>query len=229
MIARLHPFFLGCLCLTLSLFNACQAEEEKPKDASKAKKPTSKVVSLFDGKTLKGWKKIDFGGTGEVEVDEGELILYMGEIMTGIKIDGEPPFKSNYEISLDAKRIDGSDFFCALTFPIRDTNCTFVVGGWGGSLVGISSIDNMDASENSTGSVHLLEDKVWHHLRLRVTDTILQAWIGEKQVVNMVHTDHKLGMRFGEIEECLPLGIASFQTKAAFKNIKIKPVDPKAE
>ena len=84
----------------------------------------------------------------------------------------------------------------------------------------------MDASENSTGSVQKLDDNKWYKLRVRVTDTKLEAWIDDKQVVQMMHTGHQMGMRPGEIEECAPLGIATFQTKAAYKNIRIKPVDP---
>ena len=46
--------------------------------------------------------------------------------------------------------MQGGDFFCGLTFPYGDASCTFVVGGWGGGLVGLSSINGDDASENET-------------------------------------------------------------------------------
>ena len=228
MIMRLFTF---TTLLLLSFLVSCGAQEaENGKTANKAAPPPDKKQgkALFDGETLKGWKKIDFGGTGDIEVEDGEMILYMGELLTGLKWDGEVPYKTNYEISLDAKRIDGVDFFCALTFPIAGSHSTFVVGGWGGSLVGISSIDDMDASENSTGSVQKLEDDRWYKLRVRVTDTRLDAWIDEKQVVKLLHTGRRMGMRFGEIEECVPMGIATFQTKAAIKNIRIKSVEPDA-
>ena len=223
--------FLSTL-LFLTCFVSCEAKEvEADKDSKPAAKKESakKAKALFDGKSLKGWKKIEFGGSGDIEVEDGEIIVYMGEVLTGFKLGGEAPYKSNYEISLEAMRLDGVDFFCALTFPIAGAHSTFVVGGWGGSLVGISSIDDMDASENSTGSVQKLEDKQWYKLRVRVTDTQLHAWIDEKQVVEMMHTGRRMGMRFGEIEECVPIGIATFQTKAAFKNIEIKRIEPDAK
>lgn len=223
------------LLFSLGLFVACGAEEKKSSDEAKATKAPqegavpAKGKSLFDGKTLKGWEKIPFGGSGDIEVEDGEIILYMGEILTGIKIKGEPLLKTNYELSLEAKRIDGVDFFCALTFPIADSHSTFVVGGWGGSLVGVSSIDNMDASENSTGSIQKLDDNKWYKLRVRVTDTNLHAWIDNREVVKLRHKNHEMSMRPGEIEECVPLGIATFQTKAAIRNIHIKRVKPDAE
>lgn len=206
------------------ILSSCADEAPATPDGDAAK---TKV--LFDGKSLKGWKEVDFGGNGEIYVEDGALILGMGEVMTGIVVEGDPPYRINYEISLEAKRISGTDFFCGLTFPIKEACCTFIVGGWGGSLVGISSIDRMDASENETGSVQHLEDDRWYKLRLRVTDQFIRAWIDEKRVVNLPYEGRQLGMRPGEIESCMPLGIASFQTKAALRNIVITPVDPDEE
>ena len=223
---------LSSLLLTLLLggFASCGAADttQEPAEAAESVKAEAEGKSLFDGKSLTGWKKIEFGGSGDIEVEDGEIILYMGEVLTGIKLDGEPPLKTNYELSLEAKRLDGVDFFCALTFPIAGSHSTFVVGGWGGGLVGISSIDGMDASENSTGSVQKLEDDTWYKIRVRVTDTHLSAWIDTKEVVSFTHEGRKMGMRFGEIEECVPLGIATFQTKAAIRNIRIKNVEADA-
>jgi hypothetical protein len=47
----------------------------------------------------------------------------------------------NYEIKLEAKKVTGNDFFCGMTFPVGDSFCSFIVGGWGGPVVGLSSID----------------------------------------------------------------------------------------
>ena len=40
--------------------------------------------SLFDGKTLAGWKVTDFGGEGEVTVEDGQIIMRMGQPLTGM-------------------------------------------------------------------------------------------------------------------------------------------------
>ena len=111
--------------------------------AEPTKEPPSK--SLFDGKSLKGWKKTQFGGEGKVEVKDGRIVLHSGGPMTGITWTEDFP-KIDYEISLEAMRVDGSDFFCGLTFPVGDKPCSFIVGGWGGGVVGLSSIDGSDAS-----------------------------------------------------------------------------------
>ena len=77
--------------------------------------------SLFDGKTLGLWEITDFGGQGEVHVKDGAIHMEQGNDMTGITWKG-PVDRINYEITLEAMRVDGTDFFCALTFPV-DSNC----------------------------------------------------------------------------------------------------------
>ena len=89
-------------------------------------KPAAKVLewkSLFDGKTLKNWESSKFGGEGEVSVKDGMIVMQQGSEMTGITWTGGELPKIDYEISLQAQRIDGSDFFCGLTFPINDLPC----------------------------------------------------------------------------------------------------------
>src|SRR5438309_615977 len=103
---------------------------------------------LFDGKTLAGWKSANFGGEGEVEVKDGAIVIERGNNMTGITYDRKDFPRMDYEFTLEGKRVAGNDFFCTTTFPVADSYCSFVVGGWGGTVVGLSSLDSMDASEN---------------------------------------------------------------------------------
>ena len=72
-----------------------------------------------------------------------------GDPFTGLNWTNTFP-EANYEITMEAMRLSGSDFFCGLTVPVGTNFCSLIVGGWGGSLFGISSIDGMDASENET-------------------------------------------------------------------------------
>ena len=83
--------------------------------------------------------------------------------MTGINWTNRVP-KVNYEVTLDAMRVTGSDFFCGLTVPVSDSFCTLIVGGWGGSLVGISSLDGQDASENETTKFFNFEQGKWYRI-----------------------------------------------------------------
>ena len=182
---------------------------------------TTGTPTLFDGKTLTGWQLTDFAGRGAVKVENGEIRLGLG-YMTGItwtNADALP--RMNYEISLDAMRVDGSDFFCGLTFPVGKDPCSFVVGGWGGGTVGLSSIDSEDASQNETTTSMNFANNRWFHLRVRVEPGKIQAWIDEERVVNLDTTGKRIGIRL-EMESSVPLGIATWNTAAALKNLQVK-------
>ena len=212
------------LCLALlglvTLSGLAVAEENKDK-------PAGNATSLFDRKTLDGWKSINFGGEGEVEVKDGQIILGMGEPLTGIvypKGDNLP--KDNYEISLEAMKLQGDDFFCGLTFPVRDSHCTFIVGGWAGGVVGISSIDNLDASENETTTYQTFDKDKWFKIRVRVEGDALKAWIDDKQFVDVNIKGRKVDTRI-EVDVSKPLGISAFRTKSALRKIEVRELGKK--
>src|SRR5690242_10151982 len=93
---------------------------------------------LFDGKSLKGWKPTPFTGHAAVHVDNGAIVMEAGSPLTGITWTEAFP-KTNYEIRFEAERVKGGDFFASLTFPVGDSFATWVTGGWGGDIIGISS------------------------------------------------------------------------------------------
>ena len=139
--------------------------------------------------------------------------------MTGIRWTG-PLAKMNYEIALEAMRVEGGDFFCGLTFPYRDDPCSFIVGGWGGRVMGISSLDFQDAYNNETCRVKDFESNRWYAIRVRITEKRIQAWIDDERVVNVRTTGRKIGIRY-EVEASQPLGIASWRTTGAIRNVTL--------
>ena len=207
--------------LSSSVFAADKTADTSQKTKGGKKKDKS-VVSLFDGKSLKGWKSTNFGGEGEVLVKDGSLVLEMGSDLTGVTwADAKALPKSNYEITFQAMRVDGFDFFCGLTVPVRDGYCSLICGGWGGGVCGISCIDGYDASENDTTSYREFKSKKWYKIRLRVTDEKINAWIDDEEIVDQDIRDHKLAVRL-EVDLSKPLGFCSWQTTAALKDIKLR-------
>jgi len=152
----------------------------------------------------------------------------MGDPFTGINWTNDFP-KMNYEIALDAMRVNGADFFCGLTVPVQDSFCSLIVGGWGGALVGISSLDGMDASENETTKYVTFTQNRWYRIRLRVTHDRLEAWIDQEKLIDVVTEGKRISLRPGEIEESKPLGLACWQTGAAWRQIQVREVDQPAD
>jgi hypothetical protein len=177
--------------------------------------------SLFDGKTLNGWKPADFAGQGEPAVDEGKLLLPVGVALTGVTYTGGDLPTSNYEIALEAQRLDGADFFCGLTFPVRDSHASLILGGWGGSVCGISSLDEEDAAHNETSTNRRFKTGQWYRVRLRVLPERLVAWVDDDKIIDVNTKGKQISLR-RDIDASKPLGLASFQTTAAIKDIKIR-------
>lgn len=211
--------FLSAVMLSGSVF---AEDATKKKDNAKKPKKDKNVIALFDGKTTKGWKSTNFGGEGEVLVKDGSLILEMGSDLTGVTWqDAQLIPRSNYEITFQAMRVDGFDFFCGLTLPIQKGYGSLICGGWGGGVCGLSSIDSYDASENETTSYRAFKAKQWYKFRIRVTDEQINVWIDDEEIIDVGIDDHKFTVRI-EVEASKPLGFCTWQTTAALKDIKLR-------
>lgn len=184
--------------------------------------PQPSWTSLFDGRSLGDWKPSNFGGEGAVTVADKQLVLHFGDSLTGI-VYTKPFPKQDYEIRLDAMRVDGNDFFCGLTFPVAESHCSFVVGGWAGAVVGLSCIDGRDASENDTTQYMKFDEGHWYCIRVRVTAERIQCWIDDRRVVDQDLRGRRISIR-AEVEPSKPLGIAAWQTKAALRRIEFRPL-----
>lgn len=207
---------------------AAEAKGEKPAvgekgDRAKPKDPYA-WRSMFDGKSLKGWKVPQFGGDGPVKVVDGVISIGMGVGCSGITWTGDLP-KINYEFRMEARRVMGGDFFATTTFPHNDDPCSLVVGGWGGSVVGLSCIDYYDASENITTKYMSFKDKQWYQIHLRVTKQRIEAWIDKEKVVDMATKGRKISIR-DEVDLSRPFGIATWCTEGQLRKLEFRPLKP---
>jgi hypothetical protein len=163
------------------------------------------------------WEGISGG-----QVDSGEpLRMGWGETLTTVRWNGVVP-KPPFELELMAKRINGTDFFCAVTFPARSVEecVTLIVGGWGGGTMGISSIDGKDASENETTSYGIFKTDVWYKIRLVRKGERIETWIDGNKVIDVDTTGKKLSLREGSISECASFGLATWQTTGVVRNVR---------
>ncbi len=211
--------WIFALAVLIPLFTAGCGNRQKSDNSGVQQDQQEGLKTLFDGESLDGWEITNFGTQGPVQVSGGNIVLGMGDGCTGITWDGDFP-KMDYEVSLEAKKISGNDFFCGMTFPVDSSFCSFIVGGWGGPVMGLSSIDGLDASENETRSMKKFEHDTWYRIRLRVTPGKIEAWIDNEQVVDFATEGRRLSIR-PEVSLSKPFGICSWMTTAALRNIQV--------
>jgi hypothetical protein len=145
--------------------------------------------------------------------------------MTGITWAGPALPTTSYELELQAMRVEGGDFFAGITFPVAEAHCSLILGGWGGTVVGLSSINGMDASENSTSQSVEFESGRWYHVRIRVTPARIEAWLDGRHIIDQELARNSVDVRI-EMNASRPLGVASWRTKSALKEIRLKRLAP---
>ncbi len=213
------------IILTAVLMAGCNGPGNKGNtSAAKSLKEIVKkdTTYIFNGVSLDGWEITNFGPQGPVYVSGDEIILGIGDGCTGITY--KKPFpETDYRVTLEAKRISGNDFFCGMTFPVGKDPSTLIIGGWGGAVVGLSSINGNDASENETTILMDFTTDRWYNICLEVSDDSIKASIDNKPVVRFAIDDKLLSIR-PEVELSKPFGIASWRTTAALRNIRVEMI-----
>lgn len=222
----LVPRVLACFLLFsvafTAFFRTTQAGDE-PAAKLPPEKKQPQVINMLEGKNAKLWRvidKFDFEDHGKVEIKDNQVILNRGEPATGIAWQGELP-RINYELTLEARRIEGSDFFCGITFPIEKAYASLILGGWGGGVTGLSNVDGLSAVENETTNYIEFKQNQWYKVRLRVTPKKVEAWVGDEQIVDLAVADKKFAI-WWEQEPARPLGIVTWNTKGGLRKISLK-------
>ncbi len=235
--------FHFALAITFLAASFLFAEDKPEKPEAPKKADLTDWQPLFDGKTLNGWKTIPSAGTsggdGEIGVKDGCLSLGMGVGLTGVVCEkfGKDLPRDNYEIRYEARRVMGTDFFGALTFPFGDSYCSFINGGWGGGTIGLSSIDGFDASENQTGDYRGFKENQWYRFRVRVARPKIQVWMEtlqknetwkEEELIDFDATGKKVALRF-EMESYKGLALTTWATTGELRYIEWRKIGEKEE
>lgn len=192
--------------------------------------PVSPVQwDLLDDKKAALWVPSCIPDEGSISVTHGELTMSAGQPMTGCKFPswtelGLPG--TSYSISYEAMREEGDDIFAMCTFPVssHEAHATFVLGGWGGTVTGISSIDFSDANENSTRGEMRYENGLWYRVRIEVRPEDIRAWINDRPMVNVSIKGRKVGLRPGFIDHCLPFGFATWNTVGKVRKVTVSVI-----
>lgn len=184
-------------------------------------------IELFDGHSLGSFVVTDYGGQGEVLVRNGRLHLGIGSPLTGVTWTGATP-TGDYELELVARREQGNDFFAALTFPVGEQCLTLVLGGWGGSLCGLSSLDGLDAARNPTRRSHAFPNGRDVLVRLLVSATAVDVAVDGAELFTADLRGRQLSLR-PEVELSRPLGLCAFATASSIARLRWRPRTGRSE
>jgi hypothetical protein len=143
---------------------------------------------------------------------------------TGIAWEGEFP-KEDFELAYEARRQNGIDIFGSCTVPVGDSHVTLSCGGWGDSVVGLSSVDDRNASDNMTTKIMSFKNGQWYKFRIRVTKEKVEAWIDDKQVIDLERKDKKFTI-YDELKPHKPVGFFSWSTEGAVRNVEMQRLRP---
>lgn len=179
-------------------------------------------LPLFEEPARAQWVPSDFGGGGEITWSSEGVELGFGSPLTGLTWTGELP-RDGYEVELTATRLDGTDFYCGLTFPVGEASCSFILGGWGGALTGLSCVDGADASSNATKSFQFFPNGERVAVRLVVDPRRVRVWLNGKSVVDQPREGVRFSLR-PEVLPSEPFGVASFATKARLEGLRYRVI-----
>ena len=138
------------------------------------------------------------------------------------RVDDQTPIlpRTNYRLTWQARRTLGSDFFSTVLFPVGEDVCSVVVGGWGGGVIGLSSLDGVDAVENSTTEFMRFEKDRWYDFVLEVRPHTVLFKIDGTEMFEIDPTEYQVTTRV-EMEPLGSFGLATFQTSGEFRNLRL--------
>jgi len=191
------------------------AHDESAHDDSAQADP----VNLLSADHLEYWKPSQLAGQGATEIGNDQIELEFGYTMTGVIYSGDFP-RNNYRVTYQARRLDGTDFFGTVTFPVGDSHCSFVLGGWGGATIGLSNLDGEDASRNETSQIVSLDDGQWHRVAIEVRLPRIQVELNGEPVVQVDTTGRKVDIR-PDVAACRPFGFCAYETRAAIRKVQL--------
>jgi hypothetical protein len=101
---------------------------------------------------------------------------------------------------------------------VADKPCTLVLGGWGGTLCGLSTIDYYDARKTHD-DVLFIQKQTWYHVRLRVAP--IASPHGSTGAACGPRHHRPEDRHPAEMDLCQPLGIATWVTTGAIRSIHL--------
>jgi len=195
-------------------------------------------TEMFDGKTLRAWTPVtrfplqdakNPGATGiggAASVENGQITLATGGPATGIAWRERFP-NINYEVSLEAERLTGTNAVCMIVFPVGGSHCLMWVGAGKPSIVGLDFLNGEGCRRNPSGFLKDFESHKSYRVRLRVTQQRIEGWVDDDKLFDVAVQDTKFTVE-RPYEQLTPFGLGSYETTVALRSIRYRRVETPA-
>ena len=188
--------------------------------------PKEEWYSLFDGKSLNGWKVGDNAETFSIKegciVAHGNTahLFYVGDAMNH-------NFK-NFELTAQVKTMPGSN--SGIYFHTQ-----YQAGGWPSKGYEVQ-VNNSHSDWRRTGSLYavvdekeqLVKDSVWFTEKIKVEGKRVQIWVNDKQTVDYTEPDNvqRPDDMKGRVISSGTFALQGHDPNSIvyFKDIKVKPL-----
>ncbi len=186
-----------------------------------------KWISLFDGKTLNGWK---VGANPETFKVENGAIVVNGKV-AHLFYDGDAGahYFKNFELSLDIMTMPGSN--SGVYFHTQ-----YQEGGWPQKGYEVQ-VNNSHTDWRRTAGLYAVQDvkeapakdNEWFNMHIVVKDKHVTIFVNKKQVVDYTEPEHPERPKGMEVR-LISSGTIALQghdpkSKVLYKNIKLKILD----
>jgi len=179
-------------------------------------------VSLFDGKSLGGWKLLEEGvhtGHGEVRADERGMVLERGKPRTGVGYAGEFP-RADYEVELEFNRVTGGKDFCYIQFPVGSSDLILWFVGWNSGITTLTRIDGK--GENATSRRITYQSNRWYRVGLKVTEAKVEVWLDQRKIIDFATGGHKLN----GYDHPWPFVVSASHAELILRHIRLRRLGP---
>jgi serine/threonine protein kinase len=185
-------------------------------------------VSLFDGKTLKGWR-IPGGGhflgdvASRVSVADGAITIGAANEATGIVCTQDVP-RMDYDLSFDVMCTKGGDLAASPIFPVGAAFTMLSIKTGRGLGLGFDQA----SVRKPAFEPHAIASNRWHSVQLKVRRDRLTIWLDGRAVLDTPTGGVKFGHWAG-YDPAHPVGFVTvYSTEARLRNIRLRRVEAQA-
>jgi hypothetical protein len=227
-VKRAATYCLATL-LTIGLAVAASAQAKKAEKTEKAGKAEAGWISLFDGKSLNGWKASD--NPASFSVADGNIVVNAVDHNAHLYYDGPVQnhvFK-NFELKLEIQTFPGanSGVYIATEYQPKD---------WPAKGYEVQ-VNNSHTDPKRTGGLYNVQDNYeapakdneWFTMDIKVEGKHITVKVGDKQLVDYTEPadtqrpDSMKGRVLGN-GGTIALQAHDPKSKVLYKNIMIKPL-----